>query len=109
VYTLTYVAYNELRDALAYTRRREKDAADIAPSLHEDQGRRRSVSESLPTPDDTDDGENEVAAIAVAQGNGTSPVGRTTTTSDVVPAGGQAVARPGFPGAPSVLGNLGEA
>lgn len=107
VYTLAYSAYNELRDALTYARRREKDVASIAPSLHEDQGRRKSSGEVIPTPEDADDGETEVAAISARAGSNSEPAVPTTTGTNP-PGAGATAARPGFPGAASVLTDAGE-
>jgi hypothetical protein len=112
VYTLAYVAYNEVREALAYARRHEKDVATIAPSLHEDQGRRKGGGESIPTPEAGDDGETEVEALTGAQ-TGEAPLPPLTapplnsngaTGGPIAP-----VARPGFPGSSSVLREAAEA
>jgi hypothetical protein len=101
VYTLTYVAYNEVREALAYARRREKDIAEIAPSLHEDQGRRKSAGDANPATDVVDDGETEVEALTGAHAPEVRPPAAAASAPVVVVAG--STARAGFPGASSVL------
>jgi len=114
VYTLAYNAYNEVREALTYARRREKDVATIAPSLHEDQGRRKP-SENPSVPDELDDGETGVEALTGAQGAeprvvpGTNPAAPTPTNINrVAPTASPPAARSGFPGAPSVLSESAE-
>jgi hypothetical protein len=108
LYTLAYDSYNEVREALTYVLRNHPDAATllktIAPSLHEDRGRRAKTAKPAanPTPAEVeDDDDDDVPAVVLAPTPATitdSPTDATATRGATSRDVATRETRAGFPG-----------
>jgi hypothetical protein len=106
-YTLLIRAYGEVRDAVAYVRRKERDVDNIAPSLFASRGNRYGASADNTTDTETevDDVETTVHAAdqlnaAVANALAASHANGTAVPAHAVTNPVQPVIPVGFPGAP---------
>jgi hypothetical protein len=97
-FTVLARAYADVREAVAYARRRENDVDSIIPSLAANRGGRKSDSAA----DDDGDVETELAAtqqLNAAVAHAFAPATGAPSTPGAAPAAGAAPVPAGFPGA----------
>ncbi|HEX2733327.1 MAG TPA: hypothetical protein VHM70_17070 [Polyangiaceae bacterium] len=96
-YVLCAHAYDEVRQAVAYIRRHEQDAEQIAPSLFAGRGGRPAVEPETPEVNPA------TGATGSTSSSGSNPTtGAPVTPSTTTPAAGSSVAA-GLPGSPAFI------
>jgi hypothetical protein len=109
-FTLLVRAYNEVREAVAFVRRKERDVEDIAPSLFAGRGKRPGAASPLETEAETETDDVEVTVQAADRLNAAvanalaAPQAAVPSTAPATGASALPAIPVGFPGAPP-LGN----